>query len=118
MLSTAFAYLLKEKKITTNKLEEMLVKYHLVSLLPAILVSLHKLELQEKESDLIKIESPYSLSKETIALIKKELHATNSPHTVTIQEDLLLGYTATYKETHINKSARLHINTFLAQTNN
>ncbi len=113
MLSDAFATLLLQKKITVKGLEKVLDAYSLTPLLPSILKSLKRFEQKEALSDVVKIASPFELSDKAIVSIKKELDAANVPHEVTLDPSLLAGFTASYKEININKSARLVLNRFL-----
>ncbi len=113
MLSDAFATLLIQKKITMKGLEKVLDAYNLTPLLPSILKSLKRFEQKEVLTEVVNITTPFDLSEKAITAIKKELHATGIDHTVTIDPSLLLGFTASYKETNINTSARLILNRFI-----
>lgn len=113
MLSDAFAHLLIEKKITVSKLEKLLSKYHLSTLLPSILISLKRLEAKQKEHEVVHVSSPFPLSEKTIESIKKELHAPHAEHAVHINKELVAGYVASYKEKKINKSVRLVLDRFI-----
>lgn len=92
-LSRKLATRILEKNISVSDVTEMLTKYKLTSLLPAILREIQQMSKGEQKKDMILIESPFEIGEKAIANIKKII-GRDAPHEVTINTSLLAGWKA------------------------
>lgn len=86
-----------EKNVSVDEITEMLHKYHLLGLLPAIKKTVEGMSLRTKAKDTLAIESPFPLSEESVVHIKKMLGESSIPHEITINKNILAGFKARWK---------------------
>lgn len=113
-LSKKIATLLLEEKTTIVSVEKLLTRYHLKALLPSILASLHSLKRRSSSYNTIVIESPFPVADASVARIKRIVGNDMAPHTVTINKDVLAGFTATFRGVRYDGSAKRSIKQLLS----
>lgn len=96
-LSRTIAHTVIEKEISVDTLVSTLEKYNLTALLPGILKAIKQHESGMKESDTIKIESPFPLSEKSVARIKRIVGNDIAPTDLTVNTDLLSGFRARFR---------------------
>jgi F0F1-type ATP synthase delta subunit len=95
-LSRKIAKTIVEHAIKVEHLETVLREYNLVSLLPAIKDEVEKLYSHASDS-VVQIESPFDLSLESIATIKRIVGNDLAEANVSINKDILSGFKALFK---------------------
>lgn len=96
-LSRNLAQVIVDNEVSANRIEETLRSYNLLSLLPAVLEEIKRLLARRSEDDVLAIESPFTVSDESIARIKRIVGNDLAEHTVTINPNLLAGWKARFK---------------------
>jgi F0F1-type ATP synthase delta subunit len=111
-LSRKLAQLMVEKNIHIDDVMELLGKYKLTSLLPSILKAVAQLGGDKHAADTLHIESPFALSSDAVAKIKRIVGNDMAAHVVTINTKLLAGFRARFKGKLYDGSAERIINQF------
>ncbi len=111
-LSRSIALYLETSNTTLKDLEEVLGKYNLQSLLPEILRILSRKQKMREQKEMVEIESPFLLNEESLLFIKQLVKASEARHSVTINENLLAGFKAKYKDVMYDGSAERIIKQF------
>lgn len=111
-LSRSIAEHLEKSNATLDDLEAVLSKYQLQSLLPQILQHLLRKQKMREQKNIVEIESPFTLSEESIQTIKKIVNAEDKEHTVKINQELLAGFKAKHRDTMYDGSAKRIIDQF------
>ncbi len=96
-LSRQLASYLILEKASLEDVVLLLTKYKLLTLLPSIKQALVHMSSGTKKSETIMIESPLTLSDESIIKIKSIIGNLKAPHAVTFNKNVLAGFKATYK---------------------
>jgi F0F1-type ATP synthase delta subunit len=96
-LSRKLAVSILSGKSTVEDLDRVLAKYKMTSLFPSIKKELVQLTSQSASEDTIMIESPFSLSEESITKIKGFVGDATVKHEVTINKNILAGFTARFR---------------------
>jgi F0F1-type ATP synthase delta subunit len=109
-LSRKIAATIKEKNIPVKDVIETLTEYKLLALLPTIKDALRELEGRNTEQGTIAIESPFPLSHDAEARIKRIVGNDLAETRVTINKELLAGFKARFKGKLYDGSAQRIIN--------
>ncbi|MBP6948491.1 MAG: F0F1 ATP synthase subunit delta [Candidatus Pacebacteria bacterium] len=96
-LSRKIATLLLEKNVSVDDVVKTLTTYNLLGLIPAIKESVIEMSAHTKSENTLAIESPFPLSDEIIAHIKKITKSNDVTHEITINKHILAGFKARYK---------------------
>ena len=96
-LSQTLALFLIEGKVTIDDIVTLLTKYKMLSLLPQIHKAVRKLQISIKDKESIIIESPFSLSEDSVRKIKRIVGNDLANTEVVIKENILSGFKARYK---------------------
>ena len=96
-LSRKLAQLIVEKNVSVDAVAETLRTYKLLSLLPSVARAVSQLSQDESARDTIRIETPFPMSSETIAHIKRIVGNDIASHSITINTNLLAGFKARFK---------------------
>ena len=96
-LSRKLAQLIVEKGVAIDDVAETLRTYKLLSLLPAISKAVMQFSKDESARDTVHIESPFNLSADAVAHIKRLVGNDMAQHEVTINKNLLAGFKARFK---------------------
>lgn len=96
-LSRKIAEVLMKKNVPVDAVVETLRSYKLLSLLPSIKKNLEKFSRTQNEESRIHVESPYPLSGEALAHIKRVAGNDLADTDVTINQELLAGFKARWK---------------------
>jgi F0F1-type ATP synthase delta subunit len=86
-----------EGKASFDDVIVLLTKYNLLTLLPSIKQSLMQMSSGLHKDRTIMIETPYTLSHDSVATIKKIVGDKDAPHTVIINKNILAGFKAKFK---------------------
>ncbi len=111
-LSRNIATYLETSNVNLSELEGVLVRYNLQSLLPDILRFLLRKQKIRQEKETVIIESPFPLSEDSLLVIKQLVKDEDVEHRVVINEDLLAGFKAKYKDVAYDGSAERIIKQF------
>ena len=109
-LSRKLAKLIVEKNVKIEDVIKTLQTYNLLSLLPSVKNAVTKLAKDESARDTVHIETPFELSPETVAHIKRIVGNDLAPHEVVINKTLLAGFKARFKGKLYDGSAERIIN--------
>jgi F0F1-type ATP synthase delta subunit len=109
-LSRRIALTIRENDTSIDKVVETLREYKLLSLLPSIKDAMEDLAGKDVEENTIEIESPFPLSKEAEARIKRIVGNDLAEARVAINKDLLAGFKARWKGKLYDGSAQRIIN--------
>lgn len=96
-LSRKLATLIVEKNISVEDVTNILLKYNLVGLLPAVQERVIEIASHKKSGDTLTIESPFPLSEDVVMHIKSMTGQDKVPHEVSINKNLLAGFKARFK---------------------
>lgn len=113
ILSRKLANLLIEKKVSVLQISDLLTKYKLLALLPQIKNIVLETSSRNRVSDTLAIESPFLLSEDVVAHIKKITGNEKSSHIVTVNKKILAGFKARYKGKLYDGSAERIIRDFM-----
>lgn len=111
-LSLSIARTIRAHNLSLADTEEVLRKYKLLSLLPLIYKHLLREKKEEEKKSVVQIESPYSLSAETVSIVKKRLNAEDKEHNIVITPELLAGFRAKYNDVLYDGSAKRIVDMF------
>lgn len=111
-LSLSIAKHLEKSPTSVGTLYEVLSKYKLVALLPEITRILKRKQKIEEGEEMVQIESPFPLSKESIDSIKTLVDAKSKEHSIKITPELLAGFKAKYRKKMYDASAERIIKQF------
>ncbi len=107
MYSQALSYLLYQEKCSTAEVILFLEKRKLLTLLPQIVKELTILQMQERESKLLIIETPFLLNEESIAKVRTITGAKIESETkLVLKKSLLSGFRAVYEGQSYDASAQ------------
>ncbi|HCC05849.1 TPA: hypothetical protein DEP94_00570 [Candidatus Nomurabacteria bacterium] len=104
-LSYKIAKLIVEKDANIDDVVVLLRKYKLLSLITSIKDQVKRLGKDVNQRDTLQIESPFEMSNEAIASIKRIVGNDLAPHTLSINKNLLAGFKARFKEKLYDASA-------------
>lgn len=104
-LSYKIAKLIVEKDANIDDVIVLLRKYKLLSLITSIKDQVTRLSKDENARDTLQIESPFEISNEAIANIKRIVGNDLAPHSISINKNLLAGFKARFKEKLYDASA-------------
>lgn len=104
-LSYKIAKLIVEKDANIDDVVVLLRKYKLLSLLTSIKDQVKRLGKDVNQRDTLQIESPFEISNEAIANIKRIVGNDLAPHSLSINKNLLAGFKARFKEKLYDASA-------------
>lgn len=96
-LSRTLALLLISGKTTLFDVVDLLTKYKMLALLPTIRQSLVQLSKAKDGDETIVIQSPFELSLDSVATIKKIVGETEAKHRVIVNKNVLAGFKAKHK---------------------
>jgi F0F1-type ATP synthase delta subunit len=91
----------------------VLKKYKLLPLLLPVKHHLEKIATMESKTDVVRIESPFPLSQESLASIIERTGSSTAKSEVTINKDLLAGWKARYQGKLYDGSAERIVNQLL-----
>lgn len=111
-LSRKLASLIVEKNVKLEDIIKQLESYKLLSLLPSIKEAVKKMAKDEGARDTVHIESPFNLSSDSIARIKRIVGNDLAPHEITLNPALLVGFKARFKGKLYDGSAERIIKAF------
>lgn len=111
-LSRRIAETVVQGNIPVERLVEVLARYGLVSLLPAIRTEMEKYARAAGNRETIHIESPFPLSEKALGRIKRIAGNDLAQAEVTLNETLLAGFKARYKGMLYDGSAERIIKQF------
>jgi F0F1-type ATP synthase delta subunit len=117
-LSRNIARLLVEKKVTLDEVVSMLRGYKMLGVLPSVEKAVKEIHEGENDKSTMKIESPFPLSDDAIATIKRIVGNDIASHEVTINEALLAGFKVRFKEQLYDGSAERITKQLLATSTN
>lgn len=86
-----------KKEVSAEDVVSTLASYNLLSLLPNILETVKKLKSDQGAQDTIHVESPFEVSEEALARIKRIVGNDMAETSVTINKNILAGFKARYK---------------------
>jgi F0F1-type ATP synthase delta subunit len=113
-LSYQLAKLLLLEKTTLPDVVTILTKYKMLALLPSIHKALSNLSKNKGIYTTIMIETPYTLSLDSVDIIKAMVGNKNAPHTITLNKDVLAGFRARFEGTLYDGSAERIIKQFIS----
>jgi F0F1-type ATP synthase delta subunit len=96
-LSRKLATYLISGKITLDDVVVLLTKYKLLTLLPSVKQALVQMSTSVQKHQTMTIESPFSLSDQSLQKIKGMTKNPEAPHRVVINKNILAGFKATYQ---------------------
>ena len=96
-LSRKLAQIILKKDVKVQNLIEVLSTYNLLSMLPLILKDVKQITKNKNLNDTVLIESPFEVSDEAVAKIKRIVGNDLASHEVTINKNLLAGFKARFK---------------------
>lgn len=96
-LSRTLATFILEEKASLNQVIELLTKYKMLALLPAISKALVQMSRSKSASQVMMIESPFPLSPDAVDTIKHITNHSTVPHEVHINTSILAGFKARYQ---------------------
>jgi F0F1-type ATP synthase delta subunit len=96
-LTRKIAKSIVEHEIKVEHLESVLTDYNLLSLLPKIKEEVKKLHGEKTNEDIVQIESPFDLSPEAVAKIKRIVGNDLAEANVSINKNILSGFKARFK---------------------
>ena len=104
-LSRTLATLIISERTTVSRVTELLTKYKMLSLLPAIKQSVIQSSLLSHTKDTIMIESPFPLSDSAVKKVRSIIGDVVAPHKVVINKKILAGFKARFKGISYDASA-------------
>jgi F0F1-type ATP synthase delta subunit len=96
-LSRTIAKVIMEKSVTVSDVTSVLKSHNLLALLPQILKALKQMNVSSRSENTILVESPFPLSENAIARIKRIVGNDIAPHIAAINKDLLTGFKARFR---------------------
>lgn len=115
-LSRTIAQKIVEKNIPAKAVVEVLGVYKLLSLLPSIKKDLEKISKNKDEHGKIHIESPFPLTEDALARIRRIAGNDLAETSVTINQELLAGFKARWKGRLYDGSAQRIIKQLTARS--
>ena len=112
-LSRKIAELIVSKNVPVTLVVKLLTQYKMLALLPNIKTSIEKITANDKAKGTVAIESPFSLSEDSISRIKKIVGSVESAHEVTINKNILAGFKARHNNVLYDGSAERLIKNFI-----
>ena len=112
-LSRKIAQLIVTKNLSIDEVKNVLTKYKLLGLLPAIKERVGEYANSEKSSNTLSVESPFPLTDDTLKHIKGLVGEGDVPSEVIINKNILAGFKARYKGKLYDGSAERIIRQFI-----
>lgn len=103
-LSRNLAHMLIKNRTSVDDVVAVLAKYKLLSVLPSVLSSIKQQARSTLSENMLRIETPYPLSEQSISAIKSITGG--DAHTISINEALLAGFKARFKGKLYDASAQ------------
>jgi F0F1-type ATP synthase delta subunit len=96
-LSRKIALKIFSKESSLEDVMNLLKKYKMLSLLPSVKKELIQISIANEKKDIISIQTPFDLSPESVAKIKRIIGNDIAGHEVLINKNLLAGFQARFR---------------------
>lgn len=113
ILSRKLAKLIVERNVPVDDIVTTLRTYNLLGLLPAVRDGVMELAMHKSARNKIMIESPFVLSDDSVAHIKRVTGNDTARHELTINKKILAGFKARFKGILYDGSAERIIKQFI-----